>query len=105
MMESGEIIYEKENVSPRPPPKTSFKGDWMKELDSEVAGSSKGTQRIQPKSKTQLSRTGRPVGEQPFTQEIEKDVLFGREGTQNSTRTVRLVDGTIIHPELCASVC
>ena len=37
----------------------------------------------------------RPVGEQPagsFTQEIEKDFLFGREGTKNS-RTVRLVDG------------
>ena len=67
----------------------------MKELDSEVAGSSKDSQRIQPKSKTQLSRTVRPVSEQPagsFTQEIGKDVLFGREGTKNS-RTVRPVDG------------
>ena len=67
----------------------------MKELDSEVAGSSKDSQRIQPKSETQLSRTVRPVSEQPygsFTQEIGKDVLFGREGTQNS-RTGRLVDG------------
>ena len=35
----------------------------------------------------------RPVGEQPFTQEIEKDVLFGREGTKHSTRTERPVDG------------
>ena len=33
------------------------------------------------------------MGEQPFTQEIGKDVLFGREGTKNSTRTGRLVDG------------
>ena len=32
-------------MSPRPPPKTSFKDNWMKELDSEVAGSSKDTQR------------------------------------------------------------
>ena len=67
----------------------------MKELGSEVAGSSQDTQRIQPKSKTQLSRTGRPVSEQPagsFTQEIGKDVLFGREGTKNS-RTGRPVDG------------
>ena len=61
-------------------------------MDSEVAGSSKDTQRIQPKPKTQLSRTVRPVGEQPFTQEIEKDVLFGREGTQHSTRTGRPMD-------------
>ena len=93
VMESGEIIYEKVYVSPRPPPEISFKDNWMKELGSEVAGSSKDTQRIQPKPKTQLSRTGRLVGEQPFTQEIEKDVLFGREGTENSTRTGRPVDG------------
>ena len=35
------------------------------------------------------------MGKQPagsFTQEIGKDVLFGREGTKNS-RTVRPVDG------------
>ena len=59
----------------------------------EKAGSSKDTQRIQPKATTQLSKTVRPIGEQPFTQEIEKDVLFGREGTKHSTRTVRPVDG------------
>ena len=93
VMESGEIKYEKVYVSPRPPRKISFQDNWMKELDSEVAGSSKDTQRIQPKPKTQLSRTVRPVGEQQFTQEIEKDVLFSREGTKHSTRTVRPVDG------------
>ena len=94
VMESGEIIYEKVYVSPRPSPMISFKDNWMKKLDSEEAGSSKDTQRIQPKSKTQLSRTVRPVGEQPsgsFTQEIRKDVLFGREGTKNS-RTRRPAD-------------
>ena len=55
---------------------------------------SKDSQRIQPKPKTQLSRTDRPVSEQPagsFTQEIGKDVLFGREGT--NSRTGRLVNG------------
>ena len=94
VMESGEIMYEKENVAPRPPPTISFEDNWMKELDSEVAQSSKDTQRIQPKPKTQLSRTVRPVGEQQFTQEIQKDVLFGREGTKHSTRTGRPVDGS-----------
>ena len=39
----------------------SFEGNRMKELDSEVVGSSKDTQRIQPKPKTQLSSTVRPV--------------------------------------------
>ena len=93
VLASGEVIYEKVYVSPRPPPTISFKDSWMKELDSELAGSSKDTQRIQPKLKTQLSRTERPVGEQQFTQEIEKDVLYGRESTKHSTRTVRPVDG------------
>ena len=36
-METGEVIYERVNASPRPPPKISLKHDWMKELGSEVA--------------------------------------------------------------------
>ena len=38
MMETGEIIYEKVYASPRPPPKISFKDNWMKDLGSEVVG-------------------------------------------------------------------
>ena len=38
---SEEIIYQKVYVSPRPPPKISYKDPWMYALDSEVAGSSK----------------------------------------------------------------
>ena len=33
------------------------------------------------------------MGEQQFTQEIEKYVLFGREGSKHSTRTGRPEDG------------
>ena len=97
VMKSVEIIYEKVYVSSGPPPTISYKDNWMKELDSEVAGSSKDTQRIQPKPKTHLSRTVRPVGEQPassFTLEIEKDILFGHEDIKHSTRTVRPVGGS-----------
>ena len=76
-------------MSPRPP--ISNKDNWMKELDSEVVGSSKDTQRIQPKPKTQLSRTGRPVGGQESTKEIEKGTLFDHEDVKHSTRTERPV--------------
>ena len=97
VLESGEIIFEKRYESPRPPPKISLRNDWMKELvsevarppptisfkdnwmtelDSEVAGSSKDTQRIQPKPKTQLSRTGRPVAGQESTKVEELDIDF-----------------------------
>ena len=97
VMEFGEIIYEEVYVSPRPPPKISSEENWMKKLDSEVAGSSKDSQRIQPKPKTQLSRTVRRVCGHTagsFTQEIGKDVLFGHEDIKHSTRTERPVDGS-----------
>ena len=36
-MRTGEGIYEKVNMSPRPPPKISLKHDWKRELSSEDA--------------------------------------------------------------------
>ena len=41
-METGEVIFEKVYLSPRPPPKISLKHDWMKELGSEVARQPEG---------------------------------------------------------------
>ena len=74
-METGETIYEEVYASHRPPPKISFKDYWMKEFGSEVAGGCEDSQQTQPRSKTQLLSTGRPVkSEQPsgsLTQEIE----------------------------------
>ena len=101
VMESGEIIHEKVYMSPRPPPKISFKDNWMKELDSEVAGSSKDSQRIQPKPKTQLSRTGRPVGGPKSIQScvpvsvelVDKDKDADENVDADQTRTVRPVSG------------
>ena len=46
--------------------------------------SSKDTQRIQPKPKTQLSRTGRPVGEQQFIQLDEMDIDFRVPGLSHA---------------------
>ena len=49
----------------------------MCDLDSDIAGSSKDTQRIEPKTKTQLSSTERPVcGEK---EEIEERTKFDRD--------------------------
>ena len=63
----------------------------MNELDSDIAGSSKDTQRIQPKLETQLSRTGRPVGGQESTKEIEERTMFDHEDVKHSTSTGRPV--------------
>ena len=56
--ELKEIIYQKVYVSPRPPQKISFKDNWMKELDSEVAGGSQDSQHIQPKIKNPIIKNG-----------------------------------------------
>ena len=61
VMKSEDIIYQKVYVSPRPPPTISYKDNWMCDLDSDVARSSKDIQRIEPKPNTQLSSTERPV--------------------------------------------
>ena len=64
-------------------------------MDSEVAGGSEDSQQIKPKSKTQLSRTERPVSVQPpglLTEEIGKDILFRCEST--NSRTVRPVNAS-----------
>ena len=49
MMKSGEVIYEKVNASPLPPPKISFQDNWMKELGSQVAGGGKDSQQTPTK--------------------------------------------------------
>ena len=78
-MGTGEITHEKVFASPRPPPKISFKDNWMKELGSEVAGGGKDSQQTQPETKNPIVRTGRLVlSEQPSgssAQEIDKRVL------------------------------
>ena len=82
-MKSGEIIFQKVFVSPRPPPTISYKDDWMCDLDSDIAGSSKDTQRIEPKPNTQLSSTERPVcGEKEETLERTK---FDRDTLNQET--------------------
>ena len=47
-------------MSPRPPPKISYKDNWMKELDSEVARQEEVNQPTQP-NPDPIYRTVRPV--------------------------------------------
>ena len=100
LMESGEIICEKVFASPRPPPKISFEDNWMKELDSEVAGGHEDSQQIPPKSKTQFSRTVRLVSE--LTKEIGKRCVWLRKHKLKNGETCECI---VIQPEMCASVC
>ena len=77
-------------MSPRPPLETSYRDKWTCDLESDVAGSSKDIERIQPKPKTQLS-TGRPVCGPEST---KRCVLTAErvEEDQTGTRRPVLVD-------------
>ena len=101
-MKSEEIIYQKVYVSPRPPPEISYKDSWVKELDSVVAGSSKDNQRIQPKPKTQLSSTVRPVCGQESTKEIEKRTMFDHD-TLSQEKHDDVKDSTSTGRRACGS--
>ena len=71
-MEAGEIIYEKVYASPRPPPKISFKDNWMQKLGSEVAGQAESSQPTQTHPKTSTEQPSRSSA-----QEIDKRFLLG----------------------------
>ena len=58
-METGEVIYEKVYMSPRPPPKISLKHEWKRELGSEHAQRPEG-QVVQPPRSFQQEVSNRP---------------------------------------------
>ena len=66
-MKTGEVLYEKVYMSPRPPPKSSMKHEWKKELGSdhaqraEAGQLSKSFQSNQPTLNPIRERSGRPV--------------------------------------------
>ena len=78
-------------MSRRPPPKITYKDNWMCDLDSDIVGNSKDTQRIKPKPKTQLSSTERPAcGEK---EEIEERTKFDHD-TLNQEKQCEVTDST-----------
>ena len=91
-LKTGEVLYEKAYMSPRPPPKISLRHDWTKELGSkvdrqpqeevarqprgEVSRQAKFFQPTQPIPKPICDRSGQPEfvdkGETSWSQEIKE---------------------------------
>ena len=84
-METEEIMYEKVYESPRPPPKISFRNDWMKELGSEVVRQAEDNQPIQP-NPSPIYRTWRPVVTKQTSRSSaqEIDTCFSLENSQQT---------------------
>ena len=80
-METGEIIYEKVNESPRLSPKISLRHDWMKGLGSEVARQAEVNQPTQPNPNPDHDRTVRPVVTEQTSRSSaqEIDTRFSRD--------------------------
>ena len=105
-METGEVLYEKVFMSPRPPPKISLKQEWKRELGSEhaqrseVEQQSRSFQSNQPIPNPICERTGRPVvthdvitvqAGRKTSRSQEIDVNSFHEEPVSSERTVRPV--------------
>ena len=94
-METGEIIYEKVFESPRPPPKISFRHNWMKELGSEVAGQAESSQPTQPKTPNPIDTRFSLDCESTnsFVERLEKDKDTDKDVDADRDRTGRPVGG------------
>ena len=107
-MKTGEVLYEKVYMSPRPPPKISLKHEWKRELGSkhaqrsEAGQLSRSFQSNQPTLIPIRERSGRPdithdvIGvqdERKTSRSQEIDVNSFREEPGSSERTGRPVTG------------
>ena len=95
-LKTGEVLYEKAYMSPRPPPKISQRHDWTKELGSkvvrqpegEVARQAKFFQPTQPIPSPNCDRSGQP----DITQDVIRKTSRSQEISVNS-----------FNEELCSS--
>ena len=109
-MKTGEVLYEKVYMSPRPPPKISLQHEWKRELGSdhaqraEAGHLSRSFQSNQPTLNPIRERSGRldithdVIGlqdERKTSRSQEIDVNSFCEEPSSSERTVRLVTGPI----------
>ena len=98
-METGEVIYEKVYMSPRPPPKISLKHEWTRELGPEhaqrpeVGQLSRSFQSNQPIPNPSRERTGRPV--------VKDDTRTVQEGRKTSRS--QEIDVNSFHEEAVSS--
>ena len=117
-LKTGEVLYEKAYMSPRPPPKISLRHDWTKELGSEVARQpreevaqqprgevsrqAKFFQPTQPIPKPICDRSGQPDNKHEVF--VDKDgTSWSREIKEKSSPWSREIKETSSHGELCSS--
>ena len=101
-MDSGEIMYEKVYASPRPPPKISFKDNWMKELGSEVAGGSEDSQQTQAKIRNPIVSTVRPSSREDSSRLQQNNVY--NPFSDDSKAMIREMGNVELFFKLCETI-
>ena len=117
-LKTGEVLYEKAYMSPRPPPKISLRHDWTKELGSEVARQpreevaqqprgevsrqAKFFQPTQPIPKPICDRSGQPDNKHEVF--VDKgETSWSREIKEKSSPWSGEIKETSSYEELCSS--
>ena len=97
-METGEVIYEKEYASPRPPPKISLKHDWMKELCSKVAQ--------RPDGQVVGQGDGNKIENHPHRQDLQADLQQNNAFNPFSEKSKKMIKymGNVELFELCETI-
>ena len=94
-LQTGEVLYEKVCVSPRPPPKISLKHEWTRELGQEVAREPEGEVARQANFFQPTQPTPNPIRDRA---ERPADMQDGR----NTSRSQE-IDGNSFNEELSSS--
>ena len=114
-LKTGEVLYEKGYISPRPPPKISLKHEWTKELGSKVDRQPQGEVTQQPEGEVAQQPRGEVSRQAKFfqpTQPIPKPIcdrsgqpdnkheVFSDNGETSWSREIKEKPS---HEELCSS--
>ena len=93
-LKTGEVLYEKAYMSPRPPPKISLKHEWTGELGSKVARQPEGEVARQAKFFQPAQPTPNPIRDRsgrPDDMQDERNTSRSQEINDNSFLTKNLV--------------
>ena len=106
-LKTGEVLYEKVCMSPRPPPKVSLRHDWTREVGSKVDRLSEGE--VVRQSQEEVARRAKffqptqpipkPICDRSWQPDNTQDVFVVKGETSRSQE----IDVKYFHEEICSS--
>ena len=100
-LKTGEVLYDKAYMSPRPPPKISLRHDWTKELGSKVARQPEGEVARQAKFFQPTQQIPNPIRDRSGRHGITHDVISVQD--ERKTSRSQEIGVNSFNEELCSS--